>query len=149
MTATPPDIRDVLPAGVLGITSEIQPEHLENARILQTMRDDSWALQAVVTAWKDERDLDRSLREKYAQATLLGLGVEIVFAIVSFFLIGSGCLKVDQWVANTFFVVVFMQIAAAAHAIIKYLFPAGRSDTMIADVLKMRTPSSPRKKERR
>lgn len=119
---------DPLPKGILGIIGPItDAEQLESAERLQRLVDDSWALRQVVEAWTAQRTLERSLRQRYANIVLATLIVEIAFAGVVLILIGSAKITLDKWVANVFFAAVFAQIAAGAHSILEYLFPAGMS----------------------
>jgi hypothetical protein len=46
-----------------------------------------------------------------------------VIVNVSFFLIGAGTLQVEEWVANTFIIAVFGEVASLILVIVRYLFP--------------------------
>ena len=58
-------------------------------------------------------------------------------AFVNIFLIGLGLgwFKVEQWVANTFVVSVFGEIAGCALIVVKYLFP--KAGTELFSILEM------------
>jgi hypothetical protein len=128
--ATPEDASIApLPEGVLAIDGPIQnSEQLESAERLQRLADESWALRKVIEAWTEQRRLERALRKRYANVVLATLLAEIAFAATVLILIGADTITLDKWVANVFFAAVFAQIAAGAHAILKYLFPPGYID---------------------
>jgi len=127
-----------LPKGVLAVDGPVKnSEQLENTERLQRLADESWALRQVVEAWTAQRTLERSLRERYANIVIGTLLVEIVFAGTILLLIGRNKITIDRWVANIFFAAVFTQIAAGAHAILKYLFPPGYVDDVPLELIRI------------
>jgi hypothetical protein len=70
------------------------------------------------------------MRKTYATALLAGLGVQMLLVNAAFFLIGFKLLQVEQWIANTFIMAVFAEIAGMTFFVIKYLFPKVSSDVL-------------------
>jgi type VI protein secretion system component VasF len=117
-----------LPEDLLGRVEEIGPplltaEQLEVHRGFTEVRDRSAKIREVLSAWSEQQREERTLRRRYANWLIGILSVEIVAIMVAFFLIGLGRMEVDQWVASTFIVAVFAEVAGLALIVVKYLFP--------------------------
>lgn len=122
----------VLPEGLQRLVEGVGPqiltaEQLEVHRGYQEMLDRSTKIREVLGAWTEQQREERTLRRRYANWLLWILTVEIGVMLIAFFLIGLGVMEVDQWVASTFTVAVFAEVAGLALIVVKYLFPpAGR-----------------------
>jgi O-acetyl-ADP-ribose deacetylase (regulator of RNase III) len=128
-----------LPTSVVRIEGAIEStDDLTRAERLTKLQDDSWVVHEVVTVWREQANSERDLRRTYAKALLAALFAEALFASTMFILLGCGVLTVSEWVANVFFAIVFGQIAAGVLAITRYLFPPGRGDVLIAELLRLR-----------
>jgi hypothetical protein len=90
---------------------------------VQDVKDKSHAIRAMVGAWKKQQDEERRLRARYATWLLAAMSFQVLCLIAAFFLIGTGVLHVDQWVATAFMVGIFSEVAAMTLIVVKYLFP--------------------------
>lgn len=116
---------DELASKIIEIGSPVSSGDINVMERIQIAQDFSWVIRTVVTAWNLQQSQERRLRTFYANAILVALLVEVLFAFAAFLLIGLEWIKVEQWVANVFFLSVFGQIAGGAIGIIRYLFPSG------------------------
>lgn len=78
---------------------------------------------SVVLSQEDkDKESDRGLREKYAKWIIIGIGVEIFLSYVLVVIVGSGWLKLEQWLVALLFESTLIQSFAAFKEILKYLF---------------------------
>ena len=123
-------IPDTLKDRVLGVGGEVRPEDVDVYGRLREIEDKSYKLRTVLEAWERQQSEERALRQGYAKKILVALFVQMGLVNVAFFAIGLGWLAVEEWVANTFIMAVFGEIAAMALIVIKYLFPKVGSDVL-------------------
>jgi len=97
---------------------------------LQEIFDKSAKLQRILEAWERQHTEERSMRRTYAKWLLIALFIQAFIVNVAFFAIGFGYLTVSEWVANSFILAVFGEIAAMTFFIIKYLFPKTSADVL-------------------
>lgn len=105
------------------IGSAVTSDDIDTYRQIREIEDKSYKLKIVLDAWKAQKKEERKWRNIYAGVLLLFLFIQIVIVNVSFFLIGAGTLKVEEWVANTFIIAVFGEVASLTLVIVRYLFP--------------------------
>lgn len=115
----PEDVRRL----VAGIGGVITPADVDVYRSVRDIEDKSYKVRTVVTAWEGQQREERRLRRGYATWLLIAVFAQMVVADMAFFLLGAGVISVDKWVADTFIIAVFGQIAAMATIVVKYLFP--------------------------
>ena len=105
------------------IGSAVTSDDVDTYRQIREIEDKSYKLKIVLDAWKAQKKEERKWRNIYAGVLLGFLFIQIVVVNVSFFLIGAGKLKVEEWVANTFIIAVFGEVASMTLVIVRYLFP--------------------------
>ena len=127
---TPVAIPDTLRDKVKSVGAAVTREDLDAYGRLREIEDKSHKLQMILEAWRLQHAEERAMRKTYATAMLAGLGTQALLVNAAFFLIGFKLIQVDQWVANTFIMAVFAEIAGMTYFIIKYLFPKVSSDTL-------------------
>ena len=115
---------------IVGIGSEVQPADVDVYSRLREIEDRSHKLRTVLGAWERQQSEERSLRQGYAGKLLIALLIQTGLVDVAFFAIGFHWLSVEPWVANTFILAVFGEIAAMAMIVIKYLFPKAAPDVL-------------------
>ncbi len=123
-------IPDNLKSRVLGVGGEVRPEDVDVYGRLLEIEDKSYKLRTVLEAWERQQSEERALRQGYAKKILIALFVQMGLVNIAFFAIGLRWLAVEAWVANTFVMAVFGEIAAMALIVIKYLFPQVGSDAL-------------------
>lgn len=123
-------IPETLKNHVLGVGGEVRPEDVDVYGRLREIQDKSYKLRTVLEAWERQQSEERALRQGYAKKILIALFVQMGLVNVAFFAIGLGWLVVEEWVANTFIMAVFGEIAAMGLIVIKYLFPKVGSDVL-------------------
>jgi len=115
---------------VVGVGAEVRPEDVDTYGRLREIEDKSHKLRTVLEAWEKQQHEERSLRQSYAKKLLVALFVQMGLVNLAFFAVGFGWLVVEQWVANTFILGVFAEIAAMTLIVIKYLFPKIGADVL-------------------
>lgn len=115
---------------VVGVGGPVIPADIDSYKELRAADDRSRKLTTILTAWTQQQDQDRALRKTYGKWLLVALFVQTFLINLAFVLIGAKVLVVDQWVAQTFIVSVFAEIAAMVVIIVKYLFP-DKSDAIV------------------
>ena len=115
---------------VVGVGGKVRAEDIDAYGRLREIEDKSHKLRTVLEAWERQQSEERTLRGSYATKLLIALFVQIGIVDIAFFGIGAGFLEVPEWVANTFIVSVFGEIAAMALIVIKYLFPQVGGDLL-------------------
>jgi len=123
-------IPETLKNRVVGIGGEVRPEDVDVYRRLREIEDKSYKLRTVLEARERQQSEERALRQGYAKKLLIALFAQMGLVNIAFFLIGFRWLAVEVWVANTFIMAVFGEIAAMALIMIKYLFPEVGSDVL-------------------
>jgi hypothetical protein len=91
----------------------------------------------VLDKWGQQQDEDRKLR-RFVAIWLLGLmTVEVGVLFVAFLVLTyvPPSIEINQWLASSFVVGVFGQVAAMAFAVIGYLFPKTQTRRDALDVL--------------
>ena len=91
-------------------------------------------LDAVLAHWSARERADRPMRIGFAWALFGLLAVQLVAVNVYFVLMGAGTLDVEEWTSRTFFIGVFLEVAALARFVVRYLFSG--SDATVLNVLK-------------
>jgi hypothetical protein len=84
-------------------------------------------LDTVLKAWTAQEDEYRKARKRYANCILGALLVQGIVVNVAFFLIGNKKIEVDPWVANSFILGVFAEMATLSLVVFKYFFPSSPS----------------------
>jgi len=80
-------------------------------------------LQRLLKTWTAQQEAERKLRKTYATWLLVALSAQVVLINLAFFLLGLKVLNVEVWVANTFIIAVFTELASMTWFVVKYLFP--------------------------
>lgn len=121
----------ILPANlkdkVIEIGAAVSLQDVATYGQLQEIQDKSFRMRTVVNAWERQQTSERELRNRYAKWLLITLSVQMMFVNVAFFMLGLGYLSVEKWVATTFIMTVFGEVAAMTFIVVKYLFPEGAS----------------------
>lgn len=108
---------------VAEIGSAVTSDDIDTYKQLREIEDKSYKLRIVLDAWEAQKREERKWRNIYAGVLLGFLLIQIVVVNVSFFLIGAGKLEIEKWVANTFIIAVFGEVASMTLVIVRYLFP--------------------------
>ncbi|WP_462410373.1 hypothetical protein [Neobacillus sp. Marseille-QA0830] len=94
----------------------------------QAAQDQSYKIRTVITTWKEQQTQERKMRRNIAYFILSALFIEVIAGNVYLWNIGSGKLKLSEWVTNIFFAGLFSQVAAMATIVIRNLFPKPQKD---------------------
>jgi hypothetical protein len=117
-----------LSALVVAEGSPVTSKQIDNhARLMEIDQQDR-KINAILNAWNAQESHYRVSRQKYADRIISGLLIQAVLVNVAFFLIGFGCITVQVWVANSFIIGVFSEMAALSLIVFKYFFPSSPSD---------------------
>lgn len=108
---------------VAEIGSAVTSDDIDTYRQLREIEDRSYKLKIVLDAWKAQKKEERNWRNIYAGVLLGFLFIQIIVVNISFFLIGVGKLEIEKWVANTFIIAVFGEVASMTLVIVRHLFP--------------------------
>ncbi len=84
----------------------------------------------VLSIWEKQQDQERALRRQFANALKWALFVQIACINLAFIGIALGWLEVDEWVAKTFIIAVFGEVAAMTFTVVRYLFPDNHSSLL-------------------
>ena len=122
----PPELQDLV--AVVG--EVVTPEDVDAYRSVREIADKSYKIRTIVAAWEGQQREDRQLRRSYATWLLIALSVQMLIVDVAFFLLAAGIIGVDRWVAQTFIISVFGEIAAMTLIVVKYLFPETSSHVL-------------------
>jgi len=123
-------IPDALKSRIIGVGGEVQPKDVDVYGRLREIEDRSYKLRTVLDAWERQQSEERALRQGYAKKILIALLAQMGLVNMAFFALGFRWLSAEPWVANTFIMAVFGEIAAMALVVIKYLFPKVGSDVL-------------------
>src|SRR6266481_8716974 len=104
-------IPDALRDKVKAVGSAVTRQELDAYGRFREIEDRSYKLQRILEAWEGQHREERAMRKTYAAWMLIGLGVQMLLVNAAFFLIGFKMIEVNQWVANTFIMAVFGEIA--------------------------------------
>ncbi len=91
---------------------------------LRGVEDRSLRERTSISEWAAQQSHERSLRKAYAGWLLVALFGQVVVVDVAFFLIGSGRISVEQWVASAFVAGAFVQVTGLVAAVLRFLFPS-------------------------
>ncbi|PJJ58608.1 hypothetical protein [Hymenobacter chitinivorans] len=119
LQALPPELRNQVAA----VGEQVNPGELESFERVTRARDQSYKLQTLVTAWKQQHEAERSLRQKVAWCILGALAFQILLVNTCFFLIGFNVLHVDADLSKIFVLAVFAEIVSMVLIVLRYLFP--------------------------
>lgn len=121
--------------GVDEVLDQVTSEELEvkDIRELSEIAGQKYKLEVVLENWNDQHQEERRLRKKVAWTILVTLLIQIFLINLSFFLIGFGWMEVEQWLATSFILAVFVEIISLTLIVLKYLFPdiAGEMIAMV------------------
>lgn len=92
-------------------------------RHVREIEDKSYKIRTIVSSWEGQQKEERQLRRGYAKWLLVALLAQMFLVDVAFFLIGCGLISVDRWVAESFIIGVFGEVATMTLIVVKYLFP--------------------------
>ncbi len=100
--------------------SEAAPSDWNPAR--DRAQDERYRLKNLVDQAVEQYKADRDLRSRYGKVLLWIFAVETAVAFLAMVLVGRDVLHLTQWEASSFFVVVFVQLAALVQTVVKGLF---------------------------
>ena len=126
MTELPEKFHGVVDA----IGSEVQHEDIDTWQRVRETEDRSHKLRTVLQVWEGQQNEERSLRRSYARTLVWILIAQVALVNLAFFAIGFERIAVEQWVAVTFIMAVFGEIAAMVLVVVKYLFTDVASDVL-------------------
>ena len=115
---------------VLSFGASVTKDDVDVYARIHEVENKSYKLRRVLAAWEHQHSEERALRKTYAKWLLVILSVQALLINVAFFLIGFGWLVVEQWVATSFIVAVYGEVAAMTLIVVKYLFPDVRPDVL-------------------
>lgn len=113
---------------ITDVGKAVSSDDIDTYRQLLEIEDKSYQLRTAIGAWETQQTQERMLRRSYAGWLLVLLFLQVIVINVVFFLIGLEYLVVEQWVAKTFIIAVFAEIAAMTLVVVRYLFPKGASN---------------------
>jgi len=119
-----------LASTVQAVGNAVSPDDVDTYGRLRRIEDQSFRLRALVDAWERQQTQERSLRKHYAKWLLRALFAQIVLIDAAFFLLGFGVIEVEKWVATTFIVAAFGELAGMSAIVVKYLFPKVGSEVI-------------------
>ena len=108
---------------VASVGDPVTSDEIVTYRQLREIEDRSYQLRTIVGAWETQQAQERMLRRSYAGWLLVLLFFQVIVINVVFFLIGLKYLIVEEWLAKTFIIAVFAEIAAMTLVVVRYLFP--------------------------
>ncbi len=123
-------IPDALKSLVTQVGEPVTTSQIDAYGKWQDIRDQSYRLRTVLSAWKSQQSQDRTMRQQYAWWLMFAMGAQIVVINVVFVLIGCKVLVFEPWTANCFIMSVFAEVAAQVLLVVKYLF-ARPDDTLL------------------
>ena len=106
----------------------VTSDDVDTYRQLREIEDKSYKLRTVIVAWERQQTEERRLRRCYAGWLLFLLYLQVIVVNTGFFLIGLKYLVIEEWVAKTFIIAVFAEIAAITLVVVRYLFPKGANN---------------------
>ena len=116
-----------IPEALKGLFQEVQEpvsaQTLDALDRITEIRDRSFRMRTIVTAWEHQQENDRSMRKTYATWLLIVVSLQMLIINAAFFFIGFRQIVVEEWVANTFIIGVFAEVSSLALIVVKYLFP--------------------------
>lgn len=115
---------------VASLGSSVTPGEIDAYDRFRGIEDRSFKLKTFLEAWERQHEEERKLRKKYATRILNALCVQGVLVNISFFAIGFNWIKVEPWVANSFILAVFGEIAGISFFVVKCLFPKPQADVL-------------------
>lgn len=124
------EIPEALRAKIVKVGPSVTSKEVDVYSKLQETADKSTKLRTILEAWERQHSEERKLRRTYATAMLWGLFAQAMLVNVAFFALGFRWITVEPWVANSFILAVFAEIAGMAFFVIKYLFPRVSSDVL-------------------
>jgi hypothetical protein len=130
MSQGEPEVPDVIRDKVLAIGASVSQDEIEVYGRYREIADRSAKLRTILDAWEHQHMEEREMRQKYARWLLIGMFAQMGLVNIAFFAIGAGWLHVDPWVANSFILAVFGEIAGMVLFVVKYLFPKVSSDVL-------------------
>ena len=107
---------------------DVTPEELDIYKGYKGLENYRFKLETVLEIWQKQEEQDRNLRKIVAYAIFGGLGVELIIGNLIMILMGFGKIKIEQWVANIFFVGMYTQIVTLVTVVVKNLFPTPQKD---------------------
>jgi hypothetical protein len=108
---------------VTAIGSQLTSEDIDVYDHLRTVEDRSYRERTETHQFAGRSSEERMLRRVVALSLLVITVAQIAVANVFFVLLGTDALIVDEWVAGTFFLSVFVEIVGLFAIVIRYLFP--------------------------
>lgn len=117
--ALPSEIR----ALVKGIGTEVTKSDLDTYGVLLELQSQAETLNTILGAWENQQTEERKLRRSYITFLKWSLGGQAIIVNVSFFLIGFGFMEISEWVAGSFILAVFAELATMSTLVLRYLFP--------------------------
>jgi hypothetical protein len=115
---------------ILTIGSQVTSADVDTYGRLREIEDKSRRSATLLQAWERQHTEERNLRRTYARWLLIALFVQMALVNLAFFALGLKWIQVEQWVANTFILAVFSEIASMTFFVIKYLFPKVSTDVL-------------------
>jgi len=114
---------DELRQQVEALGQAVTPADVDTYGRLRQIEDRSFKLRTIVEAWERQHNEERKLRRNYATGLIVGLFAQVAFVDFAFLAIGFEWITVERWVATTFLLAVFGEVAAMCFVVVKYLFP--------------------------
>ena len=130
MSDAPIELPESIKPLVLSVGAKVTSAELSNYATLRTIEDRSFKIRTLVNAWEHQHTEERDLRKTYGRWILVGLLAQMISVNLAFYLIGFGVMKVEVWMANSFIMAVFGEIAAMSFFVIKHLFPKVESELL-------------------
>lgn len=105
-------------------------QEVEQSIAMQQQRDKTYKLEFVLGTWKETQEYERKLKQRVANIVFALLGLEVLVGNTAFFFYGFGLINVPEWVAQTFYVGMYVQVIGIVTIVVRSLFPKPKSDTL-------------------
>lgn len=117
------DLRNLIASEGTAVT----PEDIDVYSKFQDTRNQTAKVNAVLSTWTQQEEHYRKARKVYANWIVGALLIQGVLVNIAFFLIGTEKIVVEPWVANSFILGVFGEMATLSLIVFKYFFPSSPS----------------------
>jgi hypothetical protein len=115
---------------VLSVGPPVNIQEVDVYDRIQGINDRSAKIRRILDAWERQHTSERQMRQTYGKYLLWALALQGLLVNVAFFALGFGWIVVDPWIAKTFILAVFGEVAGMTFFVIKYLFPKTSADVL-------------------
>ncbi len=109
---------------VKNIGGAVTPDEVDTYGRLLEIEDSSYINRIYISAWEEQQNQERAMRNSYAKWLLIAVFVQAILINIAFFFIGFSVIIVEQWVATAFIIGVFAEITAMTTIVVRHFFPS-------------------------